>query len=160
MAPVEETKTVSCPFSLTTSKSSMVTSRMTNRMFETIVFIGLMIFSALWSVRGGRGSSRGKGFHTTGEKLKAFFWRLSTAGRTRPEIATVKIPSTFGPSRWTAIHGETCRISREHTLTVLPHILCILFVEHKIASYCVYTKSASQCTWTVYKGFNLQWRLG
>ena len=41
LAPVEETKTVSCPFNFTRSKSSLVTSRMMNHMFETMVYIGL-----------------------------------------------------------------------------------------------------------------------
>jgi hypothetical protein len=51
MAPAGKTKTVSCPFSLTKRKSSLVTSRMMNfRMFETPEYIGLTRLSALPSV--------------------------------------------------------------------------------------------------------------
>jgi len=109
MAPVEETKTGSCPISLTTSKSSLVTSRMMNCMFEKAVYIGLTKSSALRSGRGGRTSPRGKSLHTTGEKLKRFCWRLSTADRRGPANASVTMSSTLGTSPWRAILGETFR---------------------------------------------------
>jgi hypothetical protein len=111
MAPAEETKTVSYPFSLTRSKSSLVTSWMMNRMFETTVYIGLTRLSALRSVRGGRGSARGKSLHKTGEKLKRFCRRLSTAGRRGPANASVEMSSMLGTSPWRAILGETFRIA-------------------------------------------------
>jgi len=107
MAPAQVTKTVSCPFSLTTSKSSLVTSRIMNRMFETMVYIGLMRLLAPRSFRGGHGSARGKSLLKTGEKLKRYFWRLSTAGRRGPADASVKMWSTLGTSPWRAILGET-----------------------------------------------------
>ena len=107
MAPVEETKTVSNPFSLTTSKSSLITSRIMNRMFETTVYIGLTRLSALRSVSGGRGSGRGKSWHKIGEKLKRFCRRLSTAGRRGPANPSVEMSSMLGTSRWRAILGET-----------------------------------------------------
>jgi hypothetical protein len=111
MASAEVTKTVSYTFSLTTSKSSLVTSRMMNRMFETTVYIGLTRLSALPSVRGRRGSARGKSLHKTGEKLKRFYRRLSTADRRGPANASVEMSSTLGTSPLSAILGETFRIA-------------------------------------------------
>jgi len=111
LAPVEVTKTVSCPFSLTRSRSSLVSSRMMNRMFETTVYIGLTRLLALQSVRGSHGSARGNCLLKSEEKLERFCRRQSTAGRRGPANASVEMSSTLDTSPLRAILGETFPIA-------------------------------------------------
>jgi hypothetical protein len=70
MAPLEETKTISCHFSMTKSKSSLVTSQMMNCMFETTVSIVFKRLLALRSLCCSCRSARGKSLDKTYEKLK------------------------------------------------------------------------------------------
>jgi len=107
MVPAEETKTVFCHFSLTPSKSHLVTSWKTNCMFKWTVDIGFTKFSALRSVRGGCGSAKGQSLLKIGEKLKRFCQRLSTAGWRGPANASVETSSTLATSPCRVILGET-----------------------------------------------------
>jgi hypothetical protein len=58
---------------------------------------------------------RGKTLLRTGEKLKRFCRRLSTAGRRGPAKPSVRMLSTLHASPWRAILGETfCIASAQH----------------------------------------------
>jgi len=121
MALAEETKSVSCPFSLTTSKSSLVTGRIMNSIFETIVYIGLTRSFALRSVRVCRSSVRGKSFHKTGEKLKRFCRRLSSADQKSPANASVELSSALCTSPWRAILVEAFHIASAQLRQAAPY---------------------------------------
>jgi len=111
IAPEDENETVSCTFSFTTSKSSMITRWKMNHMVETMVCIGWTRLSAQWSVRGGHASAMEKSLHKAGEKWKLFCWRLSTAGQRGPANAPMKMWTTVGTSPWRAQQGEMYRIA-------------------------------------------------
>jgi len=91
MSPAEETKTVSCLFSLDTSKSSMVTSQMMNHMFETIVYIRLPRVFLQKSVGGGYGSPSGTMLYRFSQKLKRLCPRRSTASWIELDNASVEM---------------------------------------------------------------------
>jgi len=111
MSPAEPTKTVSCPFSVTASNSSLVTWRRMQHLFETTVFFVSTRLSALRSVRGRRCLARDKSLHKTGVQFKRGCPRLSKAGRRGPANASLHMLSRLETSAWRAILGETFRIA-------------------------------------------------
>jgi hypothetical protein len=103
MALVEETKTVYCLISMTMSKRSLVSIRMTSCIFETAVYIGLMRLSPLHSVRGDRSSAGCKMVNKSGEKLKILCRSQCTACRRGPVNLSIEMSSRLRISQWSAI---------------------------------------------------------